>query len=94
MQMVGTDPEVAKAAGRGHRTIATELGVAAGTVRGWLRRAAVRAEWVRAAATGLTFQADPLLGQPSPPARRRTPDSKVCKHAASWPCRSTTESDS
>lgn len=29
---------VAKAAGAGHRLIATGLGVSAGTVRGWLRR--------------------------------------------------------
>jgi hypothetical protein len=57
---------LAKAAGHGHRTIATELGVAPGTVRGWLRRAAAWAEWVRGAATGLALQADPLLGAAAP----------------------------
>jgi DNA-directed RNA polymerase specialized sigma24 family protein len=40
---------LAKAAGRGHRTIAAELGVPAGTVRGWLRRATARAGSIRAA---------------------------------------------
>ncbi len=42
---------VAKAAGSGHRTIAAVLGRPASTVRGWLRRAASRAEATRVAAT-------------------------------------------
>jgi hypothetical protein len=57
---------LAKAAGCGHRAIATELDVAAGTVRGWLRRAAAQAQWVRAEATGLAQLADPLLGAAQP----------------------------
>jgi hypothetical protein len=39
---------LAKAAGCGHRAIATELDVAAGTVRGWLRRAGRGARVVQA----------------------------------------------
>lgn len=42
-----------KAAGRGHRWIADGLGRAAGTVRGWLRRFAGRAETLRRAFTAL-----------------------------------------
>jgi hypothetical protein len=42
---------VAKAAGAGHRRIAAELGRAAETVRGWLRRFATRVEVVRAVFT-------------------------------------------
>ena len=39
---------LAKAAGRGHRAIAAELGRPVSTVRGWLRRFAARAQglWV------------------------------------------------
>jgi hypothetical protein len=50
-----------RAAGLGHRRIAAGLGVAASTVRGWLRRFAARAEWIRAAFTVLTrdLDADP-----------------------------------
>ncbi|WP_218020259.1 helix-turn-helix domain-containing protein, partial [Nocardia anaemiae] len=45
-----------RAAGLGHRRVATRLGVVAATVRGWLRRAGgrlevVRAEFVRLAVT-------------------------------------------
>jgi len=47
-----------RAAGLGHRRIATGLGVAASTVRGWLRRFADRAEWIRAAFTVLTRDLD------------------------------------
>jgi hypothetical protein len=43
----------AKAAGRGHRRIAGDVGRAASTVRGWLRRFAGRAEQVRAVFTAL-----------------------------------------
>ena len=52
--------------GRGHRAIAAELGVPAATVRGWLRRAGERADWVRAQATRLAQQADPLLDAAQP----------------------------
>jgi hypothetical protein len=38
---------VARAVGRGHRTIAARLGVPASTVRGWLRRMSSRLESVR-----------------------------------------------
>jgi hypothetical protein len=37
----------ASVAGEGHRPIAARLGVSAGTVRGWLRRFAGRAELIR-----------------------------------------------
>jgi hypothetical protein len=57
---------LAKAAGRGHRTIAAELGVPAGTVRGWLRRATARAGSIRAAATRVIAHLDPLCGPLNP----------------------------
>lgn len=44
---------VGKAAGLGHRRIATGLAVASSTVRGWLRRFAARAEPIRVAFTVL-----------------------------------------
>jgi hypothetical protein len=47
-----------KAAGRGHRRIAEGLGRAAGTVRGWLRRFAGRAEALRCAFTALAVSVD------------------------------------
>jgi transposase-like protein len=55
------------AAGLGHRTIAARLGVAAATVRGWLRRFAARAGPLRSAFTALAcaLDADPLLPGPS-----------------------------
>jgi hypothetical protein len=56
----------AKAAGAGHRSIATGLGRPAGTVRGWLRRFAVRAEQVRAAFTRLLLALDPLAAPVAP----------------------------
>jgi Homeodomain-like domain len=55
----------AKAAGAGVRTVAAALGLSAGTVRGWVRRFAGRAEEVRVAFTAL------LVGvgvDPVPPA--------------------------
>lgn len=57
---------LAKASGRGHRSIAAELSLPAGTVRGWLRRATANAEQTRAEATRLSVELDPLLGQISP----------------------------
>lgn len=47
-----------KAAGAGHRRIAAGLGRAAGTVRGWLRRFAGRAEQWRRAFTVLAMSVD------------------------------------
>jgi hypothetical protein len=57
---------LAKAAGRGHRTIAAELGASAGTVRGWLRRATARAGSIRAAATRVIAHLDPLWAPMNP----------------------------
>ncbi|MGH3302239.1 MAG: hypothetical protein ACRDOK_11250 [Streptosporangiaceae bacterium] len=46
IEVIGTAAAGALA-GRGHRVIAAELGVPAGTVRGWLRRLRSRAEQLR-----------------------------------------------
>lgn len=59
---------LAKAGGRGHRSIAAELCLPAGTVRGWLRRATANAEQTRAEAMRLVVELDPLLGQIAPAA--------------------------
>lgn len=58
---------VARAAGSGHRRIAAGLGLPDGTVRGWLRRFAERAEAVREVFTVLLVRvapADPVLPVP------------------------------
>jgi uncharacterized Tic20 family protein len=57
----------AKAAGAGHRTIASVLGRPASTVRGWLRAFSVRAEVVRQAFTALAagLITDPPLPGPA-----------------------------
>jgi hypothetical protein len=52
----------AKVVGWGYRRIASWLGVHADTVRGWLRRFAVRAELVRAHFTRCAVALDPELG--------------------------------
>lgn len=57
---------LAKANGRGHRAIAADLSLPAGTVRGWLRRASANAERVRGDAMRLAVETDPLLGQIEP----------------------------
>jgi hypothetical protein len=57
---------VAAAAGWGHRRIAELLGRAAGTVRGWLRRFAGRAEAVRVGFTALLCALDPDPPVPGP----------------------------
>jgi len=49
----------AKAAGRGHRSIATMLDRPVSTVRAWLRRFAALAESIRVLFTGLLFALDP-----------------------------------
>jgi hypothetical protein len=52
----------AKVAGSGYRSIASRLGVRAGTVRGWLRRFEERAELLRAYFTRWAVVLDPELG--------------------------------
>lgn len=52
----------AKVAGEGYRPIAGRLGVQADTVRGWLRRFAERAGWIRAHFTRWAIVLDPELG--------------------------------
>ena len=54
------------AAGAGHRRVAVGLARAAGTVRGWLRRFAGRAQAVRAWFTALAAALDPELGALAP----------------------------
>lgn len=57
---------LAKAAGAGHRAIAVALDRPAGTVRGWLRRAAARAEATRAVATSWVHALDPCAAPIEP----------------------------
>jgi hypothetical protein len=57
---------LARAAGRGHRQVAAELGVPATTVRGWLRRLAERAELVRGHFTRLAAWLDAQAGPVEP----------------------------
>jgi len=57
---------LAKAGGRGHRLIAAELSLPAGTVRGWLHRATANAEQAQVEAMRLTVHLDPLLGRLAP----------------------------
>jgi hypothetical protein len=64
---------LAAADGLGHRPIAAALEVPPDTVRGWLRRARRRAEWLRVQATALAYQADPSLGA-IPPRRSALAD--------------------
>ncbi len=61
---------VAAAAGAGHRLVADLLGRPAGTVRGWLRRFAVRAEEIRRVFTVVGVDLDP---DPVPPAVAGSP---------------------
>lgn len=56
----------AKAAGRGHRSVAARLGAPAATVRGWLRRFGAMAERVRAHFTRWAVALDPALGPLAP----------------------------
>ncbi len=56
----------AKASGRGHRRIGVEIGVPAGTVRGWLRRFGSVAEQARAHFTAWAYRLDPLQGPIGP----------------------------
>lgn len=57
---------LAKAGGRGHQTIAADLTLPPGTVRGWLRRASANAERVRARAMRFAVESDALLGPIEP----------------------------
>ncbi len=57
---------LARAGGRGHRSIAADLSLPTGTVRGWLRRATANAEQARREAMCLAVQLDPLLGPVTP----------------------------
>lgn len=57
---------LASTRGVGHRRIATALGVPAGTVRGWLRAAAVRAPVIMAHARLLSVHLDPHYCPPEP----------------------------
>jgi hypothetical protein len=52
----------ANVAGEGCRSIAYRLGVPADTVRGWLRRFAARAEWIRAHFTRWALWLDAEIG--------------------------------
>jgi len=65
VEVVGT-ALTAAAAGAGHRRVAVQVGRAAGTVRGWLRRFAARAEGIRGWFTGLAAALDPRLGVLAP----------------------------
>ncbi len=60
------DALVAKAAGSGHRSIASRLGVPAATVRGWLRRFGLMAEQIREHFTRWAVALDPMLGPVEP----------------------------
>lgn len=57
---------VAKATGLGHRRAAALVGVPVSTVRGWLRRFAVRAEAIRVWFTVLAHGLDPMLPAVAP----------------------------
>jgi hypothetical protein len=57
---------VAKQQGAGHRRIAGEVGVPATTVRGWLRRFAAKAEFLRARFVALAVGLDRDLGRIEP----------------------------
>ena len=61
VEVIGRAVE-AHVGGEGHRPIAARLGVAASTVRGWLRRFAANAEVIRALFTRSAVALDPELG--------------------------------
>jgi hypothetical protein len=54
--------------GTGNRRIASDFSLPAGTVRGWLRRAAARVEAICVCATQFAVECDPLLGELRPTA--------------------------
>jgi hypothetical protein len=57
---------LASARGQGHRAIGAELAVPADTVRGWIRRATGRAEWLRVQGTIRGHECDPMLPATAP----------------------------
>lgn len=52
---------VASATGQSHRQIAADLALPADTVRGWIRRATARAEWLRVQGITNAHAYDPML---------------------------------
>jgi len=73
VEVIGAAIE-AHVGGDGHRPIAARLGVAAGTVRGWLRRFEANAEAIRALFTRSAVVLDPMLGPIVPVAGGRVVD--------------------
>jgi hypothetical protein len=57
---------LASARGQGYRAIGAELAVPADTVRGWIRRAIGRAEWLRMQGTIRAHEYDPMLPATAP----------------------------
>lgn len=57
---------LAAASGLGHRLVAASVGLPATTVRGWLRRARLNAEHVRASATIAVHALDPMAAPLTP----------------------------
>ena len=52
---------LASATGRGHQMIGADLDLPADTVRGWIRKATGRAEWLRAQGTTMAHECDPIM---------------------------------
>lgn len=52
---------LARALGRSHRTVGAKLEMPPDTVRGWIRRATARAEWLRVEGTATVYQFDSML---------------------------------
>lgn len=78
---------LAKAQGEGHRTIAARLGRPAGTVRGWLRAFARRAEVVGSCARRWTYAVDAAHEGHSPPAGSPLADAVDAVGTAARACR-------
>ena len=56
------------AQGHSHRSIATQLGLPADTVRGWIRRVNGRAQWLRVQGVTAATAFDPMLAPIGPTA--------------------------
>jgi hypothetical protein len=78
---------LAKAQGEGHRTIAARLGRPPGTVRGWLRAFACRAEVVGSCARRWTYAVDAAHEGHSPPAGSPLADAVDALGTAARACR-------